>query len=288
MKLSRRSFLASGAGAGVGLAISSGVARPVAAAQQAVTRLRLLRHATSIIHYAGRVLMVDPMLADPGAMPAITNSPKPRPNPLVPLPVAAEKALIGIDAILVTHTHADHWDAAATALVPKTTPLFIQPPDSPKFADWGFSAAQPIQESLQWKGITISRTGGQHGRGEVGRRLAPVSGYVLRSPGAPTLYIAGDTVWCPEVEEAIKVHSPDLIVLYSGAAQFIEGGPITMDVEDVLNVRKAAPKADLIAMHMEAINHCLLTRTALRDALQKTKLGPGVLIPDDGEELRLS
>ncbi|MPZ17628.1 MAG: twin-arginine translocation signal domain-containing protein [Luteitalea sp.] len=178
MKLSRRSFLKSSAGAGIGFGLSLGPERASAIEPKNATRIQLIRHATAIIHYAGRVLMVDPMLGDPGVMPPIDRSPNPRPNPLVPLPLAAEKALTGIEAILVTHTHPDHWDAAATELVPKDATLFIQPPDSAKFAELGFSDAQKIDESVSWKGITISRTGGQHGRGETGRRMAPVSGYV--------------------------------------------------------------------------------------------------------------
>jgi L-ascorbate metabolism protein UlaG (beta-lactamase superfamily) len=196
--------------------------------------------------------------------------------------------LTGTDAILVTHTHRDHWDPAATKLVAKDATLFIQPPDAAKFENWGFSHAQKIEDAITWEAITISRTGGQHGRGEVGRRMAPVSGYVMSHAGSPTVYVAGDTVWCPEVAEAIQTHKPDIIIVNSGAAQFLEGGPITMDTDDVLNVCRAAPKAKVIAVHMEAINHCVLTRNALREALKKSKVKARVLIPQDGEELQFS
>lgn len=287
-KLSRRSFLKSSAGAGIALAISLGGEQASGIEPKAATRIRLIRHATSIIHYGDKVLLVDPMLSDQGVMPAIPQPANPRRNPLVPLSIAAEKVLTGIDAILVTHTHFDHWDPAATKLVPKDANLFIQPPDSAKFAESGFSRAQKIDDSISWKGIKTVRTGGQHGRGEIGKQMAPVSGYVLSSPGEPTLYIAGDTVWCPEVSDAIKTHKPDIIIVNCGAAQFVEGGPITMDTDDVLNVCQAAPKAKVIAVHMEAINHCLLTRTALREALKNSTLQPSVLIPQDGEELQFS
>jgi hypothetical protein len=38
---------------------------------------------------------------------------------------------------------------------------------------------------------------------------------------------------------------------------------------------------------MEAINHCVLTRSALRARLEKAAVETPVLIPADGEELRL-
>jgi L-ascorbate metabolism protein UlaG (beta-lactamase superfamily) len=285
MNMERREFLKSGAGLGLAIAVG---AEPARAAQSKDARVQLIRHATLIVHYGGRMLLVDPMFADPGVMPPITNSPNPRPNPLVPLPMPAEKVLAGVDAVLVTHTHPDHWDPAAVKLVPKDAPLLIQPPDARRMAEQGFTAAQPIEASTAWNGITIARTGGQHGRGEVGKRLAPVSGFVLKLAGAPTIYIAGDTVWCPEVESALSTHQPDVVIVNAGAAQFLEGGPITMDAADVLQVCRAAPKARVIAVHMEAFNHCVLTRAALREAAGTSPQKPRVLIPGDGEVLTLS
>src|SRR5436305_8893003 len=96
-------------------------------------RLQLIRHATLIAEFAGKRLLVDPMLSDMGAMPPIENSPNQKPNPLVPLPASAEEVLRGIDAGLVTHTHRDHWDAAATELVPKETMMLGQTADETKF-----------------------------------------------------------------------------------------------------------------------------------------------------------
>src|SRR5262245_11881420 len=113
--------------------------------------------------------------------------------------------------------------------------------------------------------------------------MGPVSGYVLSRSGSPTVYIAGDTVWCPEAADAIRAHKPSVILVNAGAAQFLEGGPITMDVEDVVNVCRAAPQATVVAVHMESINHCILTRDALRAGLSSASVTSKVLIPRDGE-----
>ena len=287
MQTDRRSFLEASAAAGLGLAMTCGQHSLEAVQSDRTVRVRLLRHATCVIHYAGRTLLVDPMLGDQGVMPPIARTPNPRPNPLVSLPIPVTGVLQGIDAVLVTHTHSDHWDAEATARIPRDTRILIQPPDAAKFAGWGFSAVQPVADTATWNDIRISRTGGQHGRGAVGERLAPVSGFVLSGRGQPTLYIAGDTVWCPEVAEAIESHTPDIIIVNAGAAQFLEGGAITMDVDDVIQVCRAAPRARVIAVHMEAINHCVLTRSALGAGLEKAAVKTPVLIPADGEDLRL-
>jgi len=280
MNLNRRSFLRSAA-----LTLA---APRIGAGQSRVVRLRLIRHATLVMSYAGKTLLVDPMLAESGTLPPVSRTPNPRPNPLVPLPATAATLLAGIDAVLVTHTHNDHWDAVAAKQVPQGTLAFVQPEDVKKLGDQGFSNLRPIDTATTWESIRITRTGGEHGRGEVGQRMAPVSGFVLAAPGWPTVYIAGDTVWCAEVARAIQVHQPHAIVVNAGAAQFLEGGPITMDGDDVLKVCEAAPASTVVAVHMEAINHCLLTRSALRAAVKGSRQPTRVLIPSDGEIVELS
>ena len=144
----------------------------------------------------------------------------------------------------------------------------------------------PADGPLDLDGITVHRTGGRHGREEAAvQGLGPVSGFVLSAPGEPTLYVAGDTVWCPEVEEAIAAHSPDWIVVNAGGARFVHGGTITMEADDVISVAGAAPGARVVAVHMEAINHCLELRADLAARIAEAGLGDRVAIPADGEAL---
>jgi L-ascorbate metabolism protein UlaG (beta-lactamase superfamily) len=246
-------------------------------------RLRLIRHATLLVEYAGHSLLIDPMLDAVGERPPIQNSPNPRNNPLVPLPMEPQEFLNKTEAVLVTHTHADHWDASAEKLLPKSIPLFGQPEDEAKFRSTRFTAVRAIQKSLQWNEITIFRTGGQHGTGEIAKMLAPVSGFVLKTEEEPTLYLAGDTIWCSAVQDVLDAHQPDIIVLNAGGARFLEGNPITMSASDVITVCRRAPKAKIIAVHMEAINHCLLTRRDLALEIEAAGMTARVRIPGDGE-----
>jgi L-ascorbate metabolism protein UlaG (beta-lactamase superfamily) len=246
-------------------------------------RIRLIRHATLLIEYAGHTLLVDPMLDDAGARPPIQNSPNPKNNPLVALPIPASEVLGGVEAVIVTHTHSDHWDASAERLLPKHLPIFGQPEDEAKFQAAGFTAVRSVQKSLQWNEINIARTGGQHGTGEIAKKMAPVSGFVLRAGDEPTLYIAGDTIWCAAVQDALDVHEPDVIVLNAGGARFLEGNPITMSPLDIVTVCRRAPKAKLVAVHMDAINHCLVTREDLAFQLEAERVLARVKIPADGE-----
>src|SRR5579884_166694 len=172
-------------------------------------QIQLIRHATLRISYGDTILLVDPMLSDVGAFDAVADSPFPRRNPIVPLRLKIDDILDGVAVVLVTHTHRDHWDDAAMKALPKTVTLRCQPPDEKKIKEAGFANAAAIDRAAAVAGIDVTRTGGQHGTGEVGRRMGPVSGFVLKRQGLPTIYIAGDTIWCPEVETAIAQHKPD-------------------------------------------------------------------------------
>ncbi|HET7567597.1 MAG TPA: MBL fold metallo-hydrolase [Gaiellaceae bacterium] len=237
-------------------------------------RLTLVRHATLVLELAGRRVLVDPMLGDAGVYPPIENTPNPVRNPLVPLPPVALEPL---DAILVTHLHNDHWDAAARERLPKEAPVLTQPESAGAIREAGFGDVRPVDDELEWEGVRIARTGGRHGHGAVADALGPVSGFVLAAPGEPVLYLAGDTVWCGEVEDALERHSPEVAVVNAGAARFLDSEPITMDSGDVARVAERVPR--VVAVHLEAINHCLETRAELRAAV------PAALVPADGETL---
>jgi L-ascorbate metabolism protein UlaG (beta-lactamase superfamily) len=236
-------------------------------------QLTLVRNATLLLELAGKRIVVDPMLDDAGSRPAIDGTRNPIPNPTVGLPFPAEDVVRDLDAIVVTHRHRDHLDGRAEELLPRNVPLFCQPEDEQALLELGFDA-HPVEDSLEWEGIRITRSPGRHGSGEMAELLAPVSGFVLDD-----LYIAGDTVWYEGVANTIERHAPRVAVVNAGGAEFEEGGLIIMGIDDVREVAARVPI--VVAVHLEALNHCYLTRAGLRAAL------PDVVVPDDGETLEL-
>jgi L-ascorbate metabolism protein UlaG (beta-lactamase superfamily) len=234
--------------------------------------IQLLRHATLLVDVADTTFLVDPMLSAPGEIPPIPNSPNDRENPLVDLPDVP----LAYDAVLVTHRHRDHFDDAAGRRLADDDTILCNPVEAEDFREDGFTDVRPVGETLAYEGVEITRTPARHGHGDLAERMAPVCGFVL--DGDRRLYLAGDTVWYDAVPEILDRHDPDAVVVNAGAAQFVEGDPITMDAADVRRVREHLDDGvPVVADHMGAINHCLLTRAELRAAVD------GVTIPDDGE-----
>jgi L-ascorbate metabolism protein UlaG (beta-lactamase superfamily) len=251
-------------------------------------KLTLLRHATLLLEYGGLRLLVDPMLSTAGALDPVANAGNERRIPLVELPLspaALVELIASLDAVLLTHSHRDHWDAAAQQMLPRELTILCQPVDEAKLKQAGFTQAQAVEDSVLWRGVILHRTGGEHGTGEIGKRMGQVSGFILQADGEPALYIAGDTIWCPAVDQALKAFSPQMVVINAGEARFLQGDAITMSAADVAQVCRAAPDAQVVAVHFETVNHCRLSRAALQEFLAAEGLQEQVRIPADGEML---
>lgn len=246
--------------------------------------IQLVRHATIWVEYAGAKFLIDPMFGEQASNPPIPNSGDERRNPLVPLPGAAE-AWLAPDAVVVTHLHRDHWDEAAARALSKSLPVLCQPGDGETIRSAGFADVTEVEASANFRGVTIHRTGGQHGTGDIGRKMGQVSGFVFQAPGEPTLYIAGDTIWCDEVRAALDTHRPEMTIVNAGGARFVVGDAITMDDGDVAALIEYATYTRVVAIHMDTINHCRVTRDILRTRLAEKQLLHRIDIPEDGDPL---
>ena len=253
--------------------------------------VRLVRSATMRIEYAGTVFLVDPMLAEAGAYPGIAGTHNAHLRyPRVGLPMSLAQA-IDADAVILTHLHPDHWDRTAREQLPKSIPVFVQDEaDACKVRADGFTDVR-VFDGAVFKGTRLYRTGGQHGTDTHIRALAEalgaVSGVVFKRDGDKTVYIAGDTTWHPDVEAAISLHRPDVIVLNAGDAR-VDGvdGSIIMGRTDLLRARRAAPDAVIVAVHLEAVNHATQSREDLRRYVKAQGLEGSTLVPEDGDAYR--
>lgn len=274
---------------------ASGVsAQEASEATSGALQMQHIRNATTKVDYAGKTFLIDPLLARKGAYPGFEGTFRSElRNPLVELPMPAEDVVKGVDAVIVSHTHLDHWDGGENEFLPKDFPLFVQnESDAEIIRGQGFTDVRIMDDDTDFEGVHLARTGGQHGTDEmyansqVAKFLGNAMGIVFQAPDLPTVYFVGDTVWRTEVEQNIDKFDPDVIVLNAGEARLTGyTGSIIMSQDDVFRAHRAAPEATIVAVHMDAINHMTLSREELQDYVQQQGIQDQVLIPADGEIL---
>lgn len=249
-------------------------------------KIQLIRHATVLLEINGKTILIDPMFSHKGTLSPIKDVINQNNNPLVDLPLPIEN-LLDCHSVLLTHTHRDHFDEAAIKVIPKEMPIFCQPKDEAKLKDSGFLNVTPVNRNILWENINIARTPAKHGHGVTAISMAPVSGYVISTPGEPTVYVTGDSIFYSETKRILEKYSPDIALCNCGEAAFASGKPITMGTPDLSEICRFAPRIKIVAVHLEAWNHCSLSRAALKKYVFENKLEDRIFIPGDGEKIIL-
>lgn len=246
--------------------------------------IQQLRSATMLVSIGSHRLLVDPMLADVGAMPGfkVFGGGRKR-NPLVPLPAETDAALERATGVLITHEHPDHFDLAARAWTKSAgLPVWGNRMDVPRLRRKGLDAQAVEDGGLD---LAIEVIPSRHGRGLLGWMLGPVAGYYLAAPGEPSLYITGDSILTDNVRDALERLAPDVVVAPAGSANMGLGGDILFSADELLELAQLAPGA-VVFNHLESLDHCPTTREGLRARMRDAGLAERVHVPDDGEILR--
>ena len=235
-----------------------------------------IRSATSIVTFAGKRFLIDPMLsAKYQAFPAVPDTVQCAPaNPTSDLPVEPSK-LFKVDAVIATHLHFDHFDEEAKRLLPKDLPLFAQSEEeADELRRCGFKDLRVLSaQGTAFEGITLYRTTCDHGSSSLttkrGYELLQMSdqacGVVFAADNESCrFYLAGDTLYCESVVNTIKEHRPGVIALNAAGAQYPLGHLIIMNHYDVLQLMRDFPDADVIATHLDGVSHASVSSAQLR------------------------
>ena len=247
-------------------------------------KVTLVRSATLKLEYGGQSLLIDPAFTDKFAGPSFAGKSK---NPLVELPMTREAVLAGVDAVIVSHIHSDHFDKAAQEYLDKALPVLCQPHEEESIRSMGFADVRPVEEDFRLGDVGITRTYAKHGSGAVQKEMGEASGFVFKAPGEPTVYWPGDTILCDEVRNILIKEKPAVVITHSAGAVW-DGVKILFDEVETVEISKALPGSKVVAVHLDSYDHGTVSRESLRAyATEHGVTEEQLRIPADGETLTL-
>ena len=257
-------------------------------------KIHQIRNATIIVSYNDKRFLIDPWLMPKDFMPGFEGAMNSEVRqPRVDLPISIDK-IVDVDAIILTHFHSDHFDEFAVNALDKNIPFFVQnETDLNIIKNFGFNDVRIVSENgTDFEGVKLFKTQCQHGRREVVKPMCEQVGMPYDSMGIAfksnkekTLYVAGDTIWCEEVKQAIDKFNPEIIIINACGATVLvgEGERLIMDIEDTKAISKYAKNSTIIASHMDTVSHLTVTR----EDIKTLKLN-NVLVPDDNKILEFN
>lgn len=184
--------------------------------------IQLIRNATLRMTFGNRVFITDPYLAPKHSQGPLIGKSR---NPIVDLPFPSENVLADIGMVVVSHLHPDHFDSLAQQQLPKDIQIYCQPGDEQQIKESGFSNVAVVDGDVDWHGVRITRTPGQHGNENWSAQMGSVSGFIFRAENERTIYWSGDTIWCEPVKQVILETEPNIIITHSSGASFEAGAP---------------------------------------------------------------
>jgi len=149
-------------------------------------RVTYIGHATLLLEIGGKRILTDPNF-DP-ALARILRRVAPPGVPIDKLPM--------LDAILVTHAHADHMSFTSLGALPQNIPIFAPGPVQQWLRSAGYKQAEAINpgDALRLGNLTIHGTSAEHRGNRYGydHWRSAANMYLLEAPDL-ACFFAGDT-----------------------------------------------------------------------------------------------
>jgi L-ascorbate metabolism protein UlaG (beta-lactamase superfamily) len=255
-------------------------------------RVTYIGHATLLLELDGVRI-----LTDPNFEPKLG-----RLLPRVSAPGIALADLPKLDALLLTHAHADHLSFDSLERLPRDIPLIAPPAVAKWLRRLGFESASALApgESMRLKGVELHAAAATHKGNRYGfdRWRSAANMYLLA--GSTTTFFAGDTALVDDthhmVERTLWNHGRelDLALLPIGYAPWWKPGfrKGHLTHEDALDLFERLRASVFVPYHWGTFRH--VTATA-HDAINRLKarlashhLSDAVKILEPGETLDLS
>lgn len=255
-------------------------------------RITYIGHATLLLEVGGLRLLTDPNF-DPGLGRVLARVSKPG---------IALEALPKLDAMLLTHAHADHLSFASLDALPQDIPLYAPPAVQRWLWKKGYRHAVPIPPgaSMDLGGVTLRAAAARHRGNRYGfdRWRAATNMYLL-DHARWSLFFAGDTALTEETPELVRQHLHrtgrrlDVALLPIGHAPWWKPGfrKGHLTSTDALELFEILDAVHMVPYHWGTFNHVTSTAfdavTRLRTQLETHARGKDVRLLEPGETLSL-
>lgn len=237
---------------------------------------------TAVLEYAGLRIVTDPTFDPPGSYGEPDDSPLVKTaGPGIP------RSEIGhIDLVLLSHhEHEDNLDYEGLELLATGVPTLSTTKAGTDLFGGGVIGLDNW-ETHEIGGVTITAVPALHGPPGSEARLGPVIGFVLESPGEPTIYVSGDNASLPLVEQIAGAFDHiDIAVLFAGAVRVPDiDAYLTLTSADAVKAAELLGVSKVVGIHTEDWQHFTENTEQLAAAFE----GAGVLVPTPrGETVRL-
>ena len=232
------------------------------------TAITFIGGPTALLEYAGLRIVTDPTFDAP----QIYEDPDETTLVKTTGPAIAREDLGTVNLVLLSHHgHKDNLDWEGLELIAQGIPTL----STRQAADdlfGGSVVGLDNWESYDFGSVTITAMPALHGPPGSEPMVGPVIGFMLESPGEPTIYVSGDNASLPLVEQIADRFAPvDIALLFAGAARVAE-----IDADLTLNSTDAATAARLlgarlvVGLHTEDWTHFSHSRSQLESAFAGT------------------
>jgi N-acyl-phosphatidylethanolamine-hydrolysing phospholipase D len=215
---------------------------------------------------------------------------------LAPLPPLD---LRGLDGVIVSHLHSDHFDQIAVDRLDKALTVIASPEHTAVLNARGFHQAQPLDWGQTWSSqknneiLTLTAMPARHAHAErLNSELGIVNGYLIEYDTGDThycIYWTGDMVWFDELNRA-KAHTGhiDLLIPHLGAVG-VDGpyGLMTLTAEEAMRVVDLFEADAIIPIHHHTFSHYVEPIEVLQARLRGTSHEHVLHILREGETLQL-